>query len=110
MNECPGLNKSIGRRIAKLRAKKKLTTIKLAKEVGVSQAQISRLENGKQGFRVSTLNNIAKALGTHIGYFFAEDETTTVTTSGDVASFELPPPDGPVSIPTVFPAADAEAP
>lgn len=40
-----------------------ITTTELANRVGISQAQISRLENGKQGFRSSTLQRIALALG-----------------------------------------------
>jgi transcriptional regulator with XRE-family HTH domain len=39
-----------------------MTTTDLAAKVGISQAQISRLENGQQGFRSETLVKIAKAL------------------------------------------------
>ena len=39
-----------------------MTTTELAKKVGISQAQISRLENGQQGFRSGTLVKIAKVL------------------------------------------------
>ena len=55
--------KAIGLMVSKLREKHGLTTTELAKRVGISQAQISRLENGKQGFRSSTLRRIAEALG-----------------------------------------------
>jgi DNA-binding Xre family transcriptional regulator len=40
-----------------------MTTTELAKKVGISQAQISRLENGLQGFRSDTLLEIGLALG-----------------------------------------------
>ena len=52
-------NRLIGLKITKLRNKLNLTTTELAKMVGISQAQISRLENGKQGFRSATLTKIA---------------------------------------------------
>ncbi len=39
-----------------------MTTTALAANVGISQAQISRLENGQQGFRSGTLVKLAKAL------------------------------------------------
>jgi len=39
-----------------------MTTTALAKKVGISQAQISRLECGKQGFRSSTFWKICAAL------------------------------------------------
>lgn len=56
-------NEAIGARITKLRMQKGLTTTELSMVVGISQAQISRLENGKQGFRSATLSKIANALG-----------------------------------------------
>lgn len=54
--------KEIGATVRKLRIEMGRTTTDLAKGVGVSQAQISRLENGQQGFRSGTLVKIAKAL------------------------------------------------
>ncbi len=66
-------NKAIGRKINELRGKLGMTTTELAKRVGISQAQISRLENGKQGFRSNTLSRIAKALGVKPIYFFIEE-------------------------------------
>ena len=65
--------KQIGLKVSKLREEQGLTTTELAKRVGISQAQISRLENGKQGFRSSTLTRIAKALGVKPVYFFLEE-------------------------------------
>ena len=66
-------NKAIGLKITKLRNKLNLTTTELAKMVGISQAQISRLENGKQGFRSATLTKIARALSVKPVYFFMEE-------------------------------------
>ena len=66
-------NRSIGEKISSLRERQGLTTMQLAEKVGVSQAQISRLENGKQGFRTVTLVKIATALSVNPGYFFLEN-------------------------------------
>ncbi|MHC4198473.1 MAG: helix-turn-helix domain-containing protein [Planctomycetota bacterium] len=54
--------KDIGLTVKALRTELGMTTTDLAKKVGISQAQISRLENGQQGFRSGTLVKIAKAL------------------------------------------------
>jgi len=66
--------KQIGLRMNKLREQQGLTTTALAERAGISQAQISRLENGKQGFRSSTLVKIAQALGVRPVHFWTEDE------------------------------------
>lgn len=52
----------IGAKVKALREAGGLTASRLAQKVGISQAQISRLENGQQGFRSQTLAKIAKAL------------------------------------------------
>ncbi len=54
--------KEIGATVRAIRTERGLTTTKLADMVGISQAQVSRLENGQQGFRSGTLVRIAKAL------------------------------------------------
>jgi len=55
-------NRAIGRKMSELRGKLGMTTTELARRVSLSQAQVSRLENGKQGFRSDTLLRIARAL------------------------------------------------
>ena len=55
-------SRDIGLRMTRVREGRGLSTISLARRVDISQAQISRLENGKQGFRSSTLLKIAEAL------------------------------------------------
>ena len=67
-------SKVIGAKIAGLRETLEMTTTELARRVGISQAQISRLENGKQGFRSGTLARIAEALGVKPVYFFMEED------------------------------------
>jgi transcriptional regulator with XRE-family HTH domain len=56
-------NKAIGEKVRELARARGATTITLAKAIGVSQAQVSRLENGLQGFRSATLLKISIALG-----------------------------------------------
>lgn len=67
----------LGRKVAKLRKQKEMSTTELAKKSGLSQPQISRLENGKQGFRSATLTRISKALDVSPAYFFDENEAGT---------------------------------
>lgn len=63
----------IGRKVAKLRRQHGISSTELARRVGISQPQVSRLENGKQGFRSETLLKISGALGVHPGYFYTEE-------------------------------------
>jgi len=84
-------NAAIGLKMAALRDKKGLTTTQLGKLVGISQAQISRLENGKQGFRSATLTKISKALGVKPIYFFLEDMPETARVREDAAPYGIPP-------------------
>ena len=56
-------NRKIGAKVRQLAQKRGATTTSLAKAIGVSQAQISRLENGLQGFRSEVLLKLALALG-----------------------------------------------
>ncbi len=65
--------RTIGERVEALRRRKGLTTTQLGQLVGISQAQISRLECGRQGFRSATLARIAKALGVRPVYFYLEE-------------------------------------
>ena len=71
--------KEIGLKIRDLRSKMGLTTVTLAKKVRLSQAQVSRLENGLQGFRSATLLKFAKALNVPPIYFFVEGEETSTS-------------------------------
>jgi transcriptional regulator with XRE-family HTH domain len=71
--------KAIGKKIRELRSKMGLTTVTLAKKVKLSQAQVSRLENGLQGFRSATLIKFAKVLGVPPIYFFVEGAEASTT-------------------------------
>ncbi len=67
-------SRDIGLRMTRLRDLRKLTTAALAHKVGMSQAQISRLENGRQGFRSATLIRMAGALGAPPFYLYMKDD------------------------------------
>jgi DNA-binding Xre family transcriptional regulator len=56
----------IGMAVAKLCSARGITTTELGKRVGISQAQVSRLQNGKQGWRSSTLRRFAAALNVEL--------------------------------------------
>ena len=56
--------KRVGAHVSKLRKAKGWSTTRMARLVGVSQAQISRVETGKQGLRSAMLFRFAKIFGT----------------------------------------------
>jgi len=54
-------------KIAKLREKKRMSQLQLAKLMGTSQQAISRLESGEyEGFTLKTLEKIAEVTGTRV--------------------------------------------
>jgi len=84
--------KSIGKKIRELRFKMGLTGVMLAKKVRMSQAQVSRLENGLQGFRSATLIRFSKVLGVPPVYFFVEGEdAATSKVSEELEDYGLTP-------------------
>ncbi len=78
-------SRDIGLRMTRLRDLRKLTTAALAHKVGMSQAQISRLENGRQGFRSATLIRVAGALGAPPFYLYMKDDEWETYQMGLVA-------------------------
>lgn len=70
--------KNIGARVKAVRLERGMTSIELGQKVGISQAQISRLESGKQGWRSITLQKTAKALGVSVAFLFANEKTDGV--------------------------------
>ena len=53
----------LGKRIRRIRDDRKLSQEKVAKEIGVSVAHMSNIENGKTKFSLPVLINIAETLG-----------------------------------------------
>jgi len=74
---CPDMQtitREIGNRLKDLREARGLTLAQLAEMVGLSQAQVSRLESGKQGFRSSTLRKLADILHVKVSILFCGDK------------------------------------
>jgi transcriptional regulator with XRE-family HTH domain len=74
--------REMGLRLTRLREGRGLTTVTLGQKVGLSQAQISRLENGKRGLRSGTLWKLAEALNVPSFYFLMSDEEWETYQSG----------------------------
>ena len=74
----------IGLRIEHVRRLRGLTTTELAQKIDISQAQISRLENAKQGFRSATLMKIAEALQVPVHTFMLPETCETKDENGKV--------------------------
>jgi len=66
---------NIGARVRDIREDLGMTSTELARKVGISQAQISRLEGGKQGWRSHTLQKVAKALGVTAGFLYSDKDS-----------------------------------
>jgi len=64
----------IAKSIHELRQKMGLTIEDLAEMIGMSQAQVKRLEMGGQGFRSNTLRKFATALGVTVARLAAGDK------------------------------------
>jgi transcriptional regulator with XRE-family HTH domain len=70
--------REMGLRLTRVREARGLTTVTLGQKVGLSQAQISRLENGKRGLRSDTLRKLSEALNVPPFFFLmSEDEWET---------------------------------
>lgn len=66
---------AIGKRVARLRAKRKLTQQELASRAGVSQAIISRLEtDNRDNVTTDVLRGLATALGCTADYLIGMHE------------------------------------
>ena len=83
--------KDIGLLVNRLRTEAGITTTMLGQRVGVSQAQISRLENGKQGFRSPTLKKIAEALGYDAKVVFMPKAQVTAAETGGATGLRTEP-------------------
>lgn len=70
------LTQTIAKRMREIRLSRGMTTTTVGQKVGVSQAQISRLENGQQGFRSSTLEKIAKVLKVPVAALVVDPTST----------------------------------
>lgn len=60
----------LGRRIEKLRRSRGLSQNELGRRFGVSQQQVAKLEAGRGGYSLTTLDKIARALGLRLEIAF----------------------------------------
>ena len=63
----------IGKRIREARKARGWSLEDLSQRVGISIAQLSKLETGRANFRVPALMKVGQGLGRPIGYFFQSD-------------------------------------
>ena len=55
--------KRLGQNLKKIRTQKDITQVSIAKTLGVDRSFVSNIENGKTNPTLSTITNLAKALG-----------------------------------------------
>lgn len=69
----------VGERIAEARRKRGFTQLELATKAGIDPQHLSKVERGLSDVRVSTLTNIADALGVSVGSLADGDIETSDT-------------------------------
>ncbi|WP_416731351.1 helix-turn-helix transcriptional regulator [Fictibacillus sp. JL2B1089] len=74
------MNKRLGEIIRKSREEKNITSSELAKMIGISQATVSNIENGKFGKRKSTITNL-KTIIKGLDIDIEDDEINTFLNS-----------------------------
>jgi len=79
------IQKNVGAKIRRLRKAKKLNTVALASKAGISQGQLSKIENGKATISIKNLAGICRVLGRPVSYLFQNEDSThpgihTITT------------------------------
>lgn len=66
-----------GAAIKRRRLARELTQVVLSERLGIDQANITRLERGKQGFDSETLFRLSRELGSSLADLFSEVEQTS---------------------------------
>jgi len=67
--------RSVGRRIAELRAESKLTQEALARRLNVSLRYVQRMEAGEESLSLVSLDRLAKVLQAAVSAFFESPRT-----------------------------------
>ncbi|OYN65471.1 helix-turn-helix domain-containing protein [Bacillus safensis] len=76
-------NRKIGYAVKRLRLKKKKTVEDAAKEIGISQSYLSRIENNTQTPSVKVINQIADYFNVHSSYLFFDEESINSFTENE---------------------------
>ncbi len=80
MNQIPKGNREariqqlIGRKIRELRKSERISSTKLSGLVGISQGQLSKIENGKITISIKTLSKLCQAFNRPLSYLFQEED------------------------------------
>jgi len=64
----------IGVKIRELRIAAGLTAVELARQAGLSQSQLSKIETGKAALSIGALTSLCQILGRPLSYLFQKDE------------------------------------
>ena len=70
------IQRNVGKRIHKLRKDKKLNAVALAEKSGISQGQLSKIENGKATISIKNLAAICRVLDHLVSDLFQNKEST----------------------------------
>ncbi|CAI6309770.1 helix-turn-helix transcriptional regulator [Bacillus subtilis] len=68
-------SKKIGHAVKRLRTEKKKTVDEAAKEIGISQSYLSRIENNTQVPSLKVIEKIADYFNVHKSYLFFDEES-----------------------------------
>ena len=85
MNE----NELVGRRVKFLRMDCKVTQTSLAEQIGMSQTNLSNLENGRTAFTLANLLRIKEVLGCKMADFFVDFDGASRDVAVEKKSIEL---------------------
>lgn len=68
----------LGQRLRHLRREQNLTQLDLARQVGITNGQISTIERGVSSPSIATLHRISQVLGVPMSTFFEDEDTSEV--------------------------------
>ena len=71
----------VGARLRRLRKQHGLTQIELARQIGIQQSDLSRMEKGEYRVSLDNLFKILSVFGLSVATFFAAEETPSVVAS-----------------------------
>lgn len=69
-----GIQKSVGEKIRELRKSAKMNSTALSGLAGISQGQLSKIENGKTTISIKTLSKLCRIFNRPLSYLFQEQE------------------------------------
>ena len=73
-NQEARIQQLIGRKIRELRKSERISSTRLSGQVGISQGQLSKIENGKITISIKTLSKLCQAFNRPLSYLFQEED------------------------------------